>query len=452
MTAPPPMQPRRRLALSRDFVLLWIGQMMSGIGSRLSSFALGLWVLRTTGSTTQFAITFIATALPAIFFAPLAGALVDRWDRRRILMGCDVLSAMLMGALALLLTSGHLAIWHVYAVAALTSLLDTFRTPAFLASVPLLVKADQLPRANGLVHSGDAAASIVGPLLAGFLIATMDFQGVLLIDALTFVVSLLTLGLIVIPRVAGHEEERRASPWIEAMKGLQYVRNQPGLSGLLKVYGYNHFVFAVASVLIAPLLLSFTTTEWVGVQYAISGVGLLLGGLAVTLTGGPARRVDGVLLFSMAGGVLLAGHGVYPAFALIAVFGFALFSMLPVIDASNNSLWQSKVPAHLQGRCFAIQDVVLNASMALGYCLAGPLSDYAFEPMLREGGWLAGSVGSVIGVGPGRGIGLMFVLIGLSMSFVALRAYLVPSIRRIDDMEDAVAPEPHNRALAEPSC
>src|SRR5262245_7920459 len=99
-----------RFALSRHFFLVWTGQVLSGIGSRLSSFALGLWVLRTTGSTTQFAITFIVTALPAIFAAPLAGALVDRWDRRTILMTCDVLSALLMGSLAILLTTGHLAV------------------------------------------------------------------------------------------------------------------------------------------------------------------------------------------------------------------------------------------------------------------------------------------------------------------------------------------------------
>ncbi|QWP77561.1 MFS transporter [Lysobacter sp. K5869] len=440
-----------RLALSRSFVLLWIGQMLSGIGSRLSSFALGLWVLRTTGSTTQFAITFIVTALPAIFAAPLAGALVDRWDRRRILMTCEVLSALLMGSLVLLLSLGHLAVWHVYAVAAMTSLLDSFRNPAFLASVPRLVAPDQLPRANGLVHSGEAAASIAGPLLAGFLVATLDFRGVLLIDASTFVIGLITLSLIAIPRAEPAPDEERQSPWREAQIGWRYVRDQPGLLGLLKVYGYNHFVFAVASVLIAPLLLSFTTAQWVGVQYATSGAGLLLGGLAMTLTGGLKKRIDGVLVFSMIGGVFLAAHGVYPAFALVVVCGFVLFTMLPAIDASNNSLWQSKVPAQLQGRCFAIQELVLNAAMAVGYCLAGPLSDYVFEPALREGGWLAGSVGWVIGVGPGRGIGLMFVLIGLSMSLYALRAYLVPAIRRIDEIRDVAAPEPNNRVLTEPS-
>ncbi|MGH8079432.1 MAG: MFS transporter [Lysobacter sp.] len=440
------------LKLSRNFILVWIGQMLSGIGSRLSSFALGLWVLRTTGSTTQFAITFIVTALPAIFAAPLAGALVDRWDRRTILMTCDVLSATLMGTLVLLLSSGHLAVWHVYAVAAMTSLLDSFRTPAFLASVPQLVDADQLPRANGLVHSGEAAASIAGPLLAGFLVGTIDFQGVLLIDASTFVIGILTLTLAVIPRaIAAGNDEHSEGPWRAALTGWRYVRGQPGLQGLLKVYGYNHFVFAVASVLIAPLLLSFTTPELVGVQYAISGCGLLLGGLAMTMTGGLKKRVNGVLVFSMIGGLLLAAHGLYPAFAWVAVFGFALFTLLPAIDASNNSLWQSKVPAHLQGRCFAIQELVLNLGMAAGYCLSGPLSDYVFEPALREGGWLAGSVGGVIGVGPGRGIGLMFVLIGVSMSLVALRAYSVQAVRRIDELEDAITPAQKNQVLTEPS-
>lgn len=440
-----------RFVLSRHFVLVWIGQMLSGIGSRLSSFALGLWVLRTTGSTTQFAITFIVTALPAIFAAPLAGALVDRWDRRTILMTCDVLSALLMGSLAVLLTTGHLAVWNVYLVAAITSLLDSFRTPAFLASVPLLVKSEHLPRANGLVHSGEAAASIVGPLLAGFLVTSIDFQGVLLIDASTFVVGILTLTFAIIPRAPVSEHRSEQGPWREALVGWRYVQDRPGLFGLLKIYGFNHFVFAVASVLIAPLLLSFSTPELVGMQYAISGCGLLLGGLAMTLTGGPKKRINGVLVFSMVGGVCLAAHGLYPAFALVAVSGFVLFTMLPAIDASNNSLWQSKVPPHLQGRCFAIQELVLNIAMAAGYCLSGPLSDYVFGPAMREGGWLAGSVGAVIGVGEGRGIGLMFVLLGGAMSLVALRAYGVPAIRRIDELEDAVAPEPKNQVIAEPS-
>jgi len=121
------------------------------------------------------------------------------------------------------------------------------------------------------------------------------------------------------------------------------------------------------------------------------------------------------------------------------VAGFVLFLMMPVISASSNSLWQTKVPAGLQGRCFAIQRVAFNASTILGFCLAGPLSRQVFEPLLDKGGPLAGSVGLIIGVGPGRGLGFMFITLGALMTLIAMVAYSVPAIREIDEMEEALS-------------
>jgi MFS transporter, DHA3 family, macrolide efflux protein len=428
-----------QFGVSARFLLLASGQLISNIGSRLSSFALGLWVLQTTGSTTEFAVTFIVRAIPAIFFSSFAGALVDRWDRRRIMLGCDAAAAGLTILLAALLTTGHLAVWHIYAMVGLTSLLDCFREPTFASSVPLITPSRLLPRANAIVKIGEAAGMIVGPLLAGILVSTLDFQGVLLIDALTFAFGALTLILITIPPTPS--AEKRVEPGLvhEALAGWRYLRQQPGLFGLVGVYGVNHFVFAVASVLIAPLLLSFSTPDMVGLQYGISGCGLLLGGVIMTISGGPKRRVNGVLLFSTLGGLFLAAHGLSPSFALVAIFGFILFLMLPVIDASSASLLQSKVPSHLQGRCFAVQGVLLNAATAAGYAVAGPLSAQVFEPLLGTGGRLATTIGSIIGTGPGRGDGLIFILLGTVMSAVALRAYSVPAIRNIDELADAFA-------------
>lgn len=425
------------LAASRNFVLVWAGQLVSNVGSRLSGFALGLWVLRTTGSTTLFAVTFIAAAVPAILVSPFAGALVDRWNRRRIMIICDVLSAASMAILAILLGTGHLAVWHIYIVVGATSLLDSFRSPAFSASVPLIATRDQLPRANALVQTGAAAAAIIGPLLAGALVSLITFYGVLTIDALTFVVGAVTLGLAKIPHISPISSEKGVHLLREAATGWRYIQQRHGFLGLLAVFGFNHFVFAMASVLIVPLLLSFSTPALVGLQYAISGCGLLLGGLVMTALGGPAKQINGVLLYTSLGGLCLAAHGLRPSFTLIAVTGFLLFMMLPVIDASNTSLWQSKVPAHLQGRCFAIQQLLLNAAMAVGYCLAGPLSDHVFEPLLSRPGPLSDSVGIIIGVGPGRGIGLMFIILGMSMTSVAIKAYCMPAIRNIHELEEA---------------
>jgi MFS transporter, DHA3 family, macrolide efflux protein len=430
----------KQIAALRDFLIVWVGQLVSSVGSRLSSFALGLWVLRSTGSTTQFAITYIAMAVPAIVASPLAGPLVDRWNRRKIMLACDGLSAITMILLALLVVSGHLVIWYIYVAVGITSLLDSFRSPAFSASVPLIVTREQLPRANALVHTGEAAAAIVGPLLAGVLVSWISFRGVLIVDASTFLVGVLTLAMIAIPSVISTVHEVGSNILHEALIGWRYVRQRTGLLGLLKVYGFNHFVFAVASVLIAPLLLSFTNPAMVGLQYALSGTGLLVGGVIMTTLGGHKKQITGVLLYTALGGICIAATGLRPSFTLIAMAGFILFMMMPVVDASNTSLWQSKVPSELQGRCFAIQQLLLNLAMALGFSIAGPLADNVFEPLLTSHGALANSVGQVIGTGTGRGIGLIFILLGMSMTLVAIRGYFVPAVRHIDNLENAMSP------------
>jgi MFS transporter, DHA3 family, macrolide efflux protein len=183
--------------------------------------------------------------------------------------------------------------------------------------------------------------------------------------------------------------------------------------------------------------LSLTDPAGVGLQYGISGSGLLLGGIGVMLWGSPRKRIHGVLFFSLLAGVCMAAHGVRPSFALIAVAGFLLFLMLPVIAASSSSIWQAKVPAGLQGRCFGIQRATFYASTLLGYFAAGPLAKHVFEPLIERGSPLAGSLGWIIGVGPGRGFGLMFIALGMLMTLVAITAFSVPAIRQLDEMADA---------------
>lgn len=429
--------PLNRLAGLRNFLLIWAGQLISAIGSRLSSFALGIWVLRITGSTTDFAMTFVAMTIPALVVSTIAGALVDRWDRRQTMIACDLFSAATMLVLAGLGATGHLTIWHVYLVVGAASLFDAFRTPAFAASIPLLASHDQLPRVNGMAQTGNAVAEIVGPLLAGVLVASISLQGILILDALTFAVGVATLAAARIPRPLPTSRQNREGLLREAATGWRYVHDRPGLMGLLAIYGSNNFLFSIACVLIAPLLLSFSDPTRLGVQYAISGSGLLLGGAVMTAWGGPRKRINGVLVFSALAGICLAAHGLRPSFMLVTAAGFVLFVMMPVISASSNSIWQAKVPAGLQGRCFAIQRILFNTATALGYCLAGPLSECVFEPLLDKRGPLVGSVGLILGDGPGRGIGLAFITLGTVMTLIAITAYSVPGIRLVDELADA---------------
>lgn len=421
-----------RYAGLRDFLLIWVGQLVSGVGSRLTSFALGIWVYQSTGSTTQFALIFVAMAVPALLISPIAGALVDRWDRRRTMIACDAVSALTMFALAALYATDRLALWHVYAGVGISAIANAFLQPAYAASIPLLASQEQLTRVNGLVQTGFAVAQVGGPLLAGVLVSTISMQGVLIVDALTFVIGVIALCFARVPRPL-RSAEAEQSLWREAATGFRYVHDRPGLYGLLLVFGATNFLFGIASIAITPLVLSFADAALLGVQMAVGGCGLLLGGLAMSTWGGPKRRIHGVLGFSLAAGVLLAVHGLAPSFALVLVAGFGFFLTLPVLNASNAALWQSKVPADLQGRCFAIQRVLSEAAMPLGYCLAGPLAERVFEPLMAPGGALAGTVGAWIGVGPGRGLGLMFIVLGVLMTAVAASAYAVRAIRRIED-------------------
>jgi len=437
-----------RFAGLRDFLMIWAGQLVSAIGSRLSSFALGIWVLRSTGSTTQFALIYIAMDIPLLFVSPFAGALVDRWDRRRLMIACDSICAITSLVLAGLLATEHLAIWQVYIGVGLMSLCTAFHSPAFSASIPLLASAEQLPRVNGMVQTGNAAASIIGPLVAGALVSLISLHGVLAVDALTFLVAvgaLLAAGIPGPPRTA-HQME--ASLLGEAAIGWRYVHERKGLLGLLLLDGFKGFVFAIASVLITPLLLTFADPAQVGLQYAVSGCGLLLGGLAVTTFGAPERRARGILWMTFICGIFLAMHGLRPSYLLVVGAGLVMFVTFPMGAVMNASLWQRKVPADLQGRCFAIQQVLANGATPLGFALAGILSEQVFEPLLIKDGVLAASIGQWIGVGPGRGIGLMFILLGVMLMVAAAIAASVSAIRRTDDLPDAVEDGPQEEKAA----
>lgn len=435
------MNASARFSEYRDFLLIWFGQLISGVGSRLTSFALGLWVYRTTGSTTLYALIFVSMAVPALVLSPLAGVLVDRWDRRRTMIACETFSAVIIAALALLVFSGHLRMWHIYAGVGLTAVANAFLQPAYAASVPLLVKNEQLTRMNGLIQTGQALALVGGPSLASILTYSVGVWTALAIDAASFVVGAILLAMARVPRPAEAATDVAPNLWHEAREGWRYIAESRGLFGLLMVFGVNNFLFGIASIAIFPLVLSVATPDMVGVQMSIGCSGLLLGGLLISTWGGPRRKIDGVLGFSLLCGLGLAAHGLSPSFWLLSIAGFFTFATMPVMNATNASLWQSKVPSHLLGRSFAILRVMSEAAMPVGYLLAGPLAEFVFEPLMAPNGALAGSVGAVIGTGPGRGLALMFVLLGVAMLITAAAGYGVRSIRRVEEeLPDAPMP------------
>lgn len=423
------------------FLVIWIGQVVSFIGSGLTNFALGVWVYQLTGSVTQFALISMFIVLPGVLVSPFAGALVDRWDRRWAMIFSDIGSGVVILCIALLLAAGRLEIWHIYLALLIRSTFGAFRWPAYSAAIPLLVPKQQLGRVNGMVQMGQALGPVISPLAAGVLITAIHVEGVILVDVATFVLALLTLLVVRLlkPKRVNRSATGRGSLLKEVGEGLRYLKQRPGLLGLMLLFAVINFMVGIVSVLATPLVLSFATASVLGTVIGIGGMGMLVGSVVLSIWGGPKRRIMGVLGFTMLAGFCITLGGLRPSAVIITVAAFVFYFCFPIISGSSQAIWQSKVALDLQGRVFALRNMIAMSCMPLAYLVAGSLSDYVFEPLMAESGPLASSVGSVIGVGPGRGIGLLFIVLGLLTMIAAAAGYSYSHIRLVEsELPDAI--------------
>jgi MFS family permease len=425
----------------RTFLLIWFGQLVSQIGSGLTGFALGVHVFQTTGSTTLFALIALSTTLPGIVLSPVAGALVDRWDRRRVLILADTGAGVCTLVLAILLLSDRLEIWMIYLLMAASSSFGSPQWPAFSASTSLLVPKEQLGRAGGMTQFSEAAAMILSPLIAGLLVGVIGVPGVMLIDVATFLFAVGTLFLARIPQPPMSEgaQAARGSLLREAGFGWTYIRARAGLLALLIFFAATNYLGSMVGVLVTPMVLSFTTPAVLGQVSSAVGLGMLAGSLVMSAWGGPHRKVNGILAFEAIGGLGLMIVGVRPSPPLIALGGFIALFCLPITNGCSQAIWQRKVAADVQGRVFAVRRMLAWSSIPLAQLSAGPLADGVFEPLLAPGGALAASLGSLLGTGAGRGIGLLFIVLGVLYTLTTGVAALYPRLRNLElELPDAV--------------
>lgn len=432
----------------RTFMIIWLGQLISIIGSGLTGFALAVWIFQETGEATPFALTILFSNLPRLLLSPFAGALADRWNRRWLMILADVGSGLVTIGILLLLSTGVLEILHIYLTAALYSIFSAFQEPAYMASVTMLVPQKELTRANGLIQLGQSMEVLVAPLLAGVLYGLIGFRGIVLIDAISFLFAVGTLLLVRIPqpaRVASGEEqggdkETRSTFGADVVFGWHYLRARSGLFGLLIYFALVNFFLNFAAVLTGPMVLSFSTAAALGTAQTVGGLGMLVGSIGISAWRGPARRMPAVIGFIALGSLGLFIVGLKSAVWLMALGFFILMFSLPFASGLSAAVFQTKVAADVQGRVFAIRSMISRSMMPLAFLLAGPLADRVFGPLLQEGGALAnGPLGTLIGVGPGRGIGLLFMVSGLILIGASLVAFLNPRIRNLEEeLPDAI--------------
>lgn len=424
----------------RTFFVIWIGQLISMLGSGLTGFALAVWIFDRTGQATPFALTILFSNLPRILLLPVAGSLADRWNRRWVMILSDAGNALITIGVFAMVLFGNLQFWHIYLIVTLGSIFSAFQEPAYTASITMLVPKKDLSRANGMMQMGQALEMVITPVIAGVLFVTIGLSGILMIDFVTFLFAVGALLIVRIPQPARTQpEEKKSSVWSDALFGWNYLKARPGLFGLLWYYAMVNFLLNWSGVLTGPLILSRFSASTLGTIQMFVGLGMLAGGILSSVWAGPKRRITAVIGFI---GLALVGMliaGLRPSPISIGAGLFWMMMFIPLASASSQAVFQSKVAPEVQGRVFSIRGMISRSVMPIAFLLAGPLADHVFGPLLdTNGAWAGTFLGALLGTGAGRGIGLMFVASALVGILITILVYASPRIRNIEaELPDA---------------
>lgn len=416
------------------FTTIWAGQLLSALGTRMTNFALSIWVWEATGQATQFVWLTSAAFVATVVVSPLAGVLIDRWPRRLTIVLSDAGSAVATLAMLVLFVTHSVSLWQLYVVNVATGAFLAFQVPAYTATISVMMERGRYARANAMMFTVRFMPLIFAPGLAAALLAGTDIRLILLIDTLSYLVAIGVTLLVVLPPIPAGDSTA-SGLWQDTLHGFRFLAARRPLSGLEAVLFAINLLASVGFVLLVPLILARThnSSGQVGLVQAIAAVGGVTGAVLLgTLPPTPhkMRRVLwGILVFSLVGRAL---YGVGTEWIAWAVALFVVHLCIPIIDGYASAIFQEKVPPGEQGRVMTARQFIEDLSVPLAALVAGPLVDDVLTPWMQPGHGGAGLFGGLVGTGAGAGIGLIYVAIGVLGAAVAVAGFAVPDIRRVE--------------------
>ncbi|MEV4102645.1 amino acid adenylation domain-containing protein [Nonomuraea sp. NPDC049649] len=420
------------------FAAVAAAQLVSILGASLTEFAVPLWIYTTTGSLVDFALFSVLALLPGMLVAPLAGAIVDRHDRRKVMIAGDVAAGSSQLILGVLLWTGNLAIWQIYPLLALLSIALTFQRFAYASAIPQLVPKRFLGHANGVVQMVTGTAQVAVPLVAVGLMAVIGLEGILVIDVLSYTIAIAIVLAVRFPRSMAWR--RRETVLAEIAGGWRLVWGNRGFRGMLVYFAVLNVFLSPLFLMISPLVLSFATLQDVGRVSLAGGIGVLAGGALMAVWGGPSRRrLHGVLMFTLALSVFCVLVGLRADLVAIAAGAFGMSLCLTLVNGVYATIIQVKVPQRFHGRVIALNTLIAWSTLPIGFGLVAPYGAAVFEPLMAPDGPLATTAGVLLGTGEGRGVGLMYVIFGLVIALIVAVAMRVRVLAGFDrEVPDAL--------------
>lgn len=444
-----PQNPSKRPSGMFGLTLILLGQAVSILASNMTGFALSIWVFKQTESATTLGIMQTAFTLPYLLIIPLAGVMVDRYNRKLMMMISDLTAGLGTLGIVILFATGNLEIWHFYLINILIGLGNAFQWPAYSAAITTMVPKEQYGRANGMMSFVQASPAIVAPLMAGALMPIVGLNGILMIDVITFVLAIGALALVQVPTPPQSKEGKlsQGNFWQEITFGFKFIFQRPGLFGyVMLLFSANLFMGISGSVHVPMVLLRTDNSSLIlGTVQTAGAVSWTLGSVLMSAWGGPKRRLHGTLL----------GWSLYCLFGNI-LFGLSrsLEGWIPTLlisgigasvgIATSNAMLQIKVPPDIQGRVFSARRMLAWFPDTFTPILGGLLADRIMEPAMQSQNAVTALLGWLVGTERGAGMSAIMIVFGLLTTLTLLSGYLFPHIRNMEDVlpdHDQMQPE-----------
>ena len=421
----------------KDFLLLWFGQSLSKLGSFITSFALIIWVYKTENTVMSTALLSVFSYLPYALISFLAGSIIDRFHKKKILLFCDFVAVLCTLSAFILLLTGHLEVWHLYLINFISGLMNAVQDPASKVVCTLIVPRKYYTKTNGVLSLSDSIIMMLNPIIATFILSIFGINMVFIIDLITFVIAVVILIFFInIPHSHDNNKSTANLNVIEeTIEGFKYLKSN---KGFLYMIIYNAGINLIAYMIylnILPIMILARTSgneQILGIVMSFGGIGAIVGGLIVTILKPPQNLVK--MTFVICAFVFLVSDTMIAVSNNVILWSAATFIgnfCIPFFNAYQNTAMQMKIPVTIQGRIFSIQGSLQRITIPIGYFLGGYLADSVFEPLMKNSETAQSLFGGIVGTGHGSGMAIMFIysaILGGLISIFACRNKYIKEI------------------------
>ncbi len=415
----------------KTFIILWLTQSFSALGSAMTNFALVIWLYNDSGSALTTALLTVCSYAPYVLMSIFAGALSDRWNKKTVMLVCDSFAAACTVAVLILLKMGCLEVWHLYLLNALNGLMNTIQQPASDVASTLLIPKKHYQKASGMRSFSNSLVSILTPAFAAAVMAFAGIEAVIFFDLTTFFAAFFVLVFFIKIPEPDRKLEEKESVLQAAKGGLIYLRDNKGILWLILFLAAINFIASIYQAVLPAMVLSKSSETALGFVNSCVGIATLAGSVLATLMPAPKSRVRVIcicLFFSMSTENFLLAFGNTPVMWCIgAILGWL---PIPLMGANLDVILRTNIPAEMQGRVYSARNTLQFFTIPVGYFLGGLLTDSVFEPFMSD---KAGTLLNLLfGTGKGSGAALLFFVIGIAGVAVCL---IFPKIKYIKEME-----------------